>query len=55
MQIEHITEILKVYPEYGKWWVRVKINSYGHESETTIMCNTKEETEKYEVGKMIVV
>lgn len=51
-----ITEILsKPYEVYGKYWVDVKIDAYGHESETTIMFYTWEAADSVKVGHKTVV
>lgn len=34
--------------KYGKWWVEVKVSSYGRESVTSLMFDTESETK--EVG-----
>jgi hypothetical protein len=36
--------------EYGHWWVKVRYNSWGRESETEIMCDTLMKAEDIAVG-----
>ena len=51
-----IIEILsEPYLLYSKWWVKVKVISWGAVSEVTEMRPTKEEAEKIKVGDRIVI
>lgn len=51
-----VIEILsKPYLLYGRFWVDVKVTSYGRESKTEIMCRTLEEAEAVSVGKIIQI
>ena len=51
-----VIEILsKPYLLYGRFWVDVKVTSYGRESQTEIMCRTLEEAEAVSVGKIIQI
>jgi len=46
-----VEEILgKPYKEYGKWFLKVKYNSYGVLDTHTFMFDSKEEAEEIEVG-----
>lgn len=50
-----VTKVLgEPYENYGKWWVRVMSVSWGHDSENTIMCNTKEETLEVKKGTVFL-
>ncbi len=40
---------------YERWFVKVKITAYGHESETDLMFNSEEEALEVHVGKIVVV
>lgn len=47
----YVTEVLKPpFEAYGKWWVSVRYESWGTESETSVMCGTLEEAERIEAG-----
>lgn len=47
----YVTEILgEPYEAYGKWWRKVKYESWGSPSESKLMFNTKEEAEQVAVG-----
>ncbi len=51
-----IIEILsKPYLLYGRFWVDVKVTSYGRESQTEVMCRTLEEAEAVAVGKIVQI
>lgn len=47
----YVTEVKdEPYEAYGKWWLPVLADSYGHVSETTIMCETEEEADAIAQG-----
>lgn len=41
--------------KYGKWWIKVKVEAWGVESETHLMANTKKEIETYKVGSEVLI
>ncbi len=46
-----VTEVLaEPYEKYSVWWVLVRYNSWGHESDTTLMAKTKEEADRVKIG-----
>jgi len=50
-----VKEILsEPYQKYNKWWLDVKYDSWGRESKTELMLNTKEEAENIKVGHKFV-
>ena len=47
----HVTKILsEPYYEYGFWWLKVRYDSYGVESETAIMRKENSDLENIEIG-----
>jgi len=38
------------YEQYGKWWVQVEYDCWGHRSTTSLMFDTKEEASAVAVG-----
>jgi hypothetical protein len=47
----YVTEILdQPHEAYGKFWLEVRYESWGHESESKLMFNTREEAENVVVG-----
>lgn len=46
-----VTEILSApFEDYGRWWIKIKYDCYSVSSETHIMCDTKEDSEKVKIG-----
>lgn len=46
-----VTEILGTpYQEYGKWWIRVRYDCYGRESETNLMMDTEDGINNIKLG-----
>ena len=50
--IEHVVEEVLGAPheKYGKWFVSVISNSWGHKDYSNVMVNTKEEAEAIKPG-----
>ena len=52
-------EVIEILSEprtkYDKWWVDVRINSWGHKSTNTLMFDTKEEAESIKIGDVVVI
>lgn len=43
------------YQSFGKWFVKVKVSSYGRHSESTQMRDTREECELLKIGDTILI
>lgn len=59
--LEHyVTEVIgkPYYDDYGsgnyKWWLKVRANCYGYETESTLMFDTEEEALKVTKGYMFL-
>lgn len=47
----YVTEVIgEPYEAYGKWWRKVKYDSYGRISESELMFSTKQEAKQVQVG-----
>lgn len=46
-----VTEIISpVYSQYGKYWVKVEVMSWGRKSETVLMFNSEDEAREVYIG-----